>query len=448
MNKFKSAVAVIMAYILSVVCVSCRDDVQTSEDIWDESTSTHFSKRSFEEAFRLAEKALCMLDESKTRSGQSRTINLSETKYVLSNKTRNSGSSSDTLLYVFNYAEDAGYAIISANNETTGLLAVTETGHYDGTTSKENGGLALFMEMAKKYTETYRFIGEPLDDTLSVSHSARSPLVEVTWGQNFPEGLYCPNTTAGCINTAIAQIASYFEYPTQLTLTFAQADQASITLDWDEMKQHIYGGADCWDDFLCSASVEAHKNIGRFCRQCAKYSNSLFKLMSPGETAYHIMPEDTALTFNYYSYEADGLGTSSTSSSTNDARSALNTLGYTLTSTTPYSSSDIRYNLLAGWPVLMTGKGYNIDGELIGHAWVIDGFQDTEYRVYTHRTEPASIIITHRHYNHINWGANGKSNGYFLSDVFDTDNAYLYDNIRRAHNQNYTFELKQFAVHL
>ena len=41
------------------------------------------------------------------------------------------------------------------------------------------------------------------------------PKLTVSWGQTWHEGDYCPNGVSGCTNTALAQIMTYFEYPTQ-----------------------------------------------------------------------------------------------------------------------------------------------------------------------------------------------------------------------------------------
>ncbi len=57
----------------------------------------------------------------------------------------------DTLMYVFNYDNNQGYALVSTNLATEPLIAVTEQGHLDPSQETDNPGLKLYLEMAKQY---------------------------------------------------------------------------------------------------------------------------------------------------------------------------------------------------------------------------------------------------------------------------------------------------------
>lgn len=104
-----------------------------------------------DEALQIADNALNFLTGSSTRA-VSREIAMNNITLILSPSTRSAGN--DTLLYVVNYADNNGFVVISANKNTEGLLAVTETGNYNPTISDytENQGFATFMDMAKSYT--------------------------------------------------------------------------------------------------------------------------------------------------------------------------------------------------------------------------------------------------------------------------------------------------------
>lgn len=58
--------------------------------------------------------------------------------------------------------------------------------------------------------------------------------------------------------------------------------------------------------------------------------------------------------------------------------------------------------------------------------------------------------VTETHYNHINWGWNGKNNGFFKDVVFDTANAMSFDktDIKNYNNitRNYTVDLEVFTI--
>ena len=428
-----------MAFIVSLVCTSCQEEGITSEEVSSEDSSIHM-KRSYDEALAIAQESLSMLDDAKTRSGQKRTIDLSNTQYVLSNRTRSGQDTLDTLLYVFNFADDAGYAVISTNAAATGLLAITEAGNYNETELKKNGGLALFIEKAKVYSRGGHLIEpglNPFVDTLSsVLIEYVNPLIEVTWGQCFPEGLYCPNTIAGCTNTATAQIASYFEYPTQLQLDFAQADSSSVTLNWTAMKQHIRGSSSCISHNNCTASVEAHKNIGRLCRQCAYYNMSSFYKDSLFIFTSSPLPHDY---YSYTAYISDGTYTRTAESYTG---TALLAFGYSVTSTIYYFPKCTQTYLDNGWPIIMCG----LDNPDKGHTWVADGYKYYEDTLLSYITPLPSIITQYRYYNHFNWGWDGSSNGYFYDGVFNSSNAYTYDTSPSSQVHSYS-DIILSAVH-
>lgn len=440
MDKPKLLIAIMIAFIVSLVCTSCQEECITPEEVSSDDSSIHFEKRSYDEALAIAQESLSMLDDAKTRSGQCRTIDLSNTQYVLSNRTRSGQDTLDTLLYIFNFADDAGFSIVSANKAMTGLLAVTEAGNYNENALKAYTGLNMFINMAKRYSMHEKGGLIPYCDTLLVLNSNIGPLINVTWGQQFPEGLYCPNTIAGCATTALLQITSYFEYPTQLQLTFAQADTSSVTLNWSDMKLHTCGGSyPC--SFFCPATEQAHKNIGRLSRQCTKYSSSTFYINDN-----NTIPENSPLLFDYHTYNA--LSGAKTSTYLSGSRNALNQLGYSLTNTTGYSASAIRSYLKSHWLIYLSGTDYS-SGNAVGHGWVIDGYNDQECHIYSHITAPPSIIVTHKHYNHINWGWYGYFNGYFYDGVFAIGNAHAYDNYKHySDSADYSYNLQIFGVHL
>ena len=210
--------------LLVIATVGCSGDEQLQRDAIVLNHQAN-SIRTIEEAFETAEQAIQMLDgQAGTRAAQTRTINKEQVRIIGDKRTRSSSSnSSDTLIYIVNYNDNAGFAIISANRGTTALLGVSDCGNYDDAIS-ENKGLALFMDMAKAFVGNNP-ISSPTPPMIEVETTLianKNPLITVAWGQKFPEGLYCPNTICGCANTAAIQIFSYYESPIFLNLTFPQ----------------------------------------------------------------------------------------------------------------------------------------------------------------------------------------------------------------------------------
>lgn len=265
----------ISIFFLSVVLFSCTTD---NELVYQEHSNIvpELNKRSLTEALDIAQEAASLFN-AKSRGAESRTIDMTNIQYLCSNSNSRS-QSNDTLLYVINYADDNGFAVVSANPNTTGLVAVTEKGTYSPTSEEINNniGMGLFMDMAGMYVSS---AGKELQDpnspsikevieTVDTTDTWIAPKLTTKWGQTYYEGAYCPNGKSGCSNTAMAQIMTYFEYPTQLNLTYEDAPVSVVNLDWSEIKKyegHFYSD---------TANVAACKAVGYLCRQLGELAHS------------------------------------------------------------------------------------------------------------------------------------------------------------------------------
>lgn len=73
------------------------------------------------------------------------------------------GGSSDTLLYVVNFADDGGFAVIAAPRGADELLAVTSQGHYYPESQPDQEkvpGFELWMENAREYASVFSIPGD------------------------------------------------------------------------------------------------------------------------------------------------------------------------------------------------------------------------------------------------------------------------------------------------
>ncbi len=404
------------------------------------------NRRSFAEVAEIAQNSISMLesDKAETRSmAPARRLNLaSGIKAFRQAGTRAEGSTADndTLLYVFNFADDQGFAVVSASRHTDGLIAVVEEGSYDPAVPTGNPGFDTYMNMAKAYVaykDRTEAVSEPADtrgvtanpiyqhvyDTIYYQNIA--PKVTVKWGQRMTMGQFCPNGIAGCDNTAAAQIMSYYGYPSGHALTFSGRDTDYTSFNWSYMRARIYADKDSnWDTY--------DKQIGRLARQLGEHSGS--------------------------TYHTDGSGTS-TSFST--MRNVMVSWGYSVGSITTYnySNSDAGYPLgtLLAANKLIFMRGENSDNE--GHGWIIDGCKYVKalerIKVSYDNGVTWSVfqeMATYRTcHNHINWGWNGKGNGYFHSWILNAFNAISYDSNyypfnNYGQNHNYYNNVKYFAV--
>lgn len=172
------------------------------------------------------------------------------------------------------------------------------------------------------------------------------------------------------------------------------------------------------------ASNSAHEAIGYLLRQLGELTDS-----------------------NYESPD----GTFSTSEA---ALTVLSELGYTVSSNlVNYETRNFYSALNNGKLIYMSGLQMSNNGETLGHAWVVDGYFERElhYLVWTKDiNSPIRELLdesyTYKRYNHINWGWDGDSNGYFLDDVFNAADAVQYDRIYNFMNYNFTINLKYFLI--
>lgn len=393
--------------------------------------------RTYDEVLKIAQNSLAMLNKNRT---EYRDIDYNNgVKTYVKNGSR---ESKDTVLYVFNFKDKKGFAIVSANKATDGFIAVTESGHYDPNLKTSNLGFEAYMDMVKSCVSEAELLNvtkEYLRSTNSINEYRRyeiyydtlydakvTPKINVRWGQGGCAGQYCPNNIAGCSNTAVAQIMTYFQYPNTLSLSYPERDVSTMTIDWNSLSSYTY----TWT----SGTSNTQKTIGRLLRELGHRSNS--------------------------SYE-----TNSTSTYFSDSRNTVSGLGYIVGNIQNYpnhtpndanlTSDDYAFinNLINGKLICMCG---NQDGSTGGHQWVIDGcnYNTTlEYLRYTTDEIHWIVVgnpITHVHReNHINWGWDGISNGYFNFQIFNPQVYVSLDPNCSAVNtyHNYISNLRFFTVY-
>jgi len=414
--------------------IGCTSDDSLKGELQEVNLSM-ISKRDYQEALSIANQATSMLNDSDRimrglEPSQERMVDLAQgVKYVVENRTLTKSiqsSASDTLLYIFNYKNNRGYAVVSASRNTEGLIAVTDSGHFESIANSNNPGLCEYMSLAMNYVKIAE--EKPVTKLLinpggrlhykifydTVSQSRIYPKVKVKWGQEDCEGAFCPNGISGCANTAAAMAMTYFKYPASMTLTYPGASASSVTFNWNDIcnyKPIVSTGYDCSDNGKTS--------IGYLCRQLGYLSGS-----------------------SYYS--------TTTSTPRLATRIVMQNLGYTVSDTASYKYGCFYPLLNNNRLVLMTG--FTSDGG--GHMWLVDGYHGFVLHSYectsvdgVHWTEINDGGQTPYNYYHMNWGWNGTDNGYFADGVFDSYLCNPLDN-GSTHEVKYAFvqNLNYFSV--
>lgn len=425
MIDFKSIVAIFATSTLFACTQDVMDSLPTQTESNAEPMKELSKHRTYEEALAVAQEAIGMLGESSvTRSGKPRTVSTDDVQYIVNTSSTRSEGYLDTLMYVFNYEDNAGFAVVSANRATEDLIAVTEQGYYVAGEETGNGGFDLYMDMAEEYVmrafEPIPPIGGGGDDDDGKIQLAqtkteqtrtvinwRTPLIDVKWGQKDPYNIYCLNASndtidAGCLVTAVAQVLSYYKYPSSIKLDFDDYN-TTLSLDWNAINTHVK--SDC--SSTCTAS---HDVIGKVFRQIGEELGIKYKEGKSGNDGSKI-------------------------------RETFSTLGYKTDSKQEYNFNKIAESLSSHRPVFITAYPKSSNK---GHAWLIDGFKTvrtttTDYIKYINSFVWEVIgeysFITD--YNHFNWGWNGYCNGYFSSGVFNQSQGYQYDESYIASDVSY-----------
>ncbi len=294
-------------------------------------------------------------------------------------------SAGQTALYVFNVGQQGGFVIVSGDDRTRPILGYADSGSFDAGKMP-----AALREMLAIYARQIEMLGQGMAKTDSVVRRAKSsrrissvmddvePLLTTAWDQGAPYNAYCPTLNdqtalTGCVATAMAQIANYHKFPTGQVPNLAAYTSATnkinvsawgaTTFDWNNMLDSYAGEFN-------NTQKTAVATLMRYCGQAAQ--------MDYG--------------FTSGAYNGDALN------------AFKEKLGYnanaSFKSAASYSASgweDLIYKEVSDHrPVYysaLNGDGSN--GEVGGHAFVIDGYQ------------------ADGNYFHVNWGWGGAANGYF-----------------------------------
>lgn len=393
------------------------------------------------EAAKLAIEATKLLTENnELRSSRHREISDVSVMLKENNELRNGSptppSLPDTLAYVFNFADSAGYAIICADDRVNcPILACVENGTLDIEKESDNPGINIFLENAQIFmeqsiikfeqekdsllTEAEKTQKENKSEILRKTYTGgyyivlddyyKGPLLKTAWGQESPYYNECPpcddrNSKVGCWAVAIGQVFTYHKYPQTIT---------GIAYNYTIMNKLRHINKD--------TPSEKQKPVAQL-------------LHSIG----------VSIDMNY--------GCSSSSADVNNVVPWLRNIGYTV-ETMDYKWNTVKRQLDLGHPVIMHGKrskrkffGITI-GYKNGHAWVLDGYKCTKTQYETYKVDldkdiyeiTSSTTKSIDYYLHINWGWDGENNGYFAEGCF---NILDYESLDEDYSQDNEYDYK------
>lgn len=392
---------------------------------------------SADEATANAQSIIRFLDEGhKTKASAPRTI--SGIQPVTRSKMTKSGDEAnpDTVAYVFNFGLDEGYAILSADRRTDQIFALVPDGHIDFEEDIDEailstGVLAFYGNLEAAYDrqveDAVRMQDSLVNSALAkleslpgmpvtkagssqaqVSYGTTSyitvvaPMIKVRWGQTNPYNLYTPvisgqHAPTGCAATAVAQLMSYWKYPT--------------SYNWNVMMP-----------------PSGNESMNTF--------QTISRLMSDVGTGLNVQ-----------------YGRTQSSAHFGDIPGYLSGLGYNPGTYKAYNSTEVTQSLTDNRPVLISGfaikkdvyKKYMIFWEKYshtyyegGHAWLIDGYILGMTPMYVNvngRQILSSYVYTPL--VHCNWGWPELGiDGYYNDGSFNSNNGP----VTRAHTDTFGTE--------
>lgn len=425
---------------------SCCTDNYTAEILSaDSAPESHVSApsgrmRSYEEALEIARRSIGIVDGPEvTRAGKARTIR--DGRCVTRQSTRNDGiEQTDTLVYVFNFNDNAGFSIIAANRCVSPVLVVTEQGNYEygrptGIEGFDNYMDSMTTELANMPDIPIFDFPREYSETEIIKNDKIGPLCTTKWDQDGVFGAYCSNGVAGCTTIANAQIMAYWEFPDSITTTYtdknsltkpvnnvhpdvenpnAQHIGETFAIPWSAIKNHKSG---------CSSATcgQNHWKISALIRQIGELNGSVYFTDPTDESKNHTTVYATGRT------------------------SAFSGLGYTVDSIRlhGFDWDFVRSELNKLQPLLTDADGR-------GHTWVLDGYIDKDVIITSYELDyieyvgnkavphykVSSVIENIQQLVHFNWGWGGECNGYFAAgESIKTTEGVRYDsNTSITHN--------------
>jgi hypothetical protein len=397
-------------FAFAALTVGCSDvDNQLlTPTLLQEETSVHPYRISQNEAISNLESI--MNDMTATRSGIRRTIGNISAVVNPTTSTRSSALQADTLLYIFGFENNEGYAIMSADKRIPEFLAITEEGalsaedfnmpqstrstvsdEINWIESEEELSSFIGVHIMNYAIDCIAMEGEPTveeeqktrgtnNPIYPPSSSKISPLLKTNWSQSLDFSVYhklqkgyAPR--AGCVAIALGQIMAYHKLG----------------------NNHYPHETNYWEPI---SSFHSHYNLSQtpnaYQGDAMKASQFLWEIGESVNMEWGVFEGDGSFAYNV------------------DAASVMNNDGYyqaTFISDVIADKREIKKRTMdmleKRMPVLRTGYCW-YNGQQVGHAWVVDGLWKFRF---------AGLVT--RNACHNNWGWGGVHNGWYWIEVFD-----------------------------
>ena len=431
-----------------ITAVSCTEKPDAPSIFPEHNDSDSMYVMSLNEAQELLEQILNDMP-TETKSGQQTAKRTISYAYSTSSPSETkAGEEAEPYVHIFNFDDNGGFAIMSADKRVPPLLALTFDGELSPDTEVSNPGLIHFLANAERYYISKTSLGAGDNGDIVVfffffiKYSHVDKFIydmnyghcQVQWGQGDPYNRYCPYingkpTFTGCVATAVAQLMSVYRYP---------ASYNGYNFNWPLMNTLTN---------IPNPDPNAESQVARLMQQLG-LSHNLD--MGYGVNGSGASPYNVPRTLENFGYSDGG-------------------------TLVDYSTTDVVNELSAGYYVLLRGNDGRITTNKIlgvpinnisysysgGHHWLAHGLMKEKHTVDTYlcvdinEFEYVSSEVKNYWYILCNWGWDGSDDGYYLSEVFDPNNGPIYEweqseesaaNTKSSEGESHNFQFNQQAI--
>lgn len=384
----------LLLIVTSLFCmVSCNNEEVSSAPRVDANSDTemYIDREPNEISVSDANKIAALFNDG---AAKTRSVSNISTQVVLDNATNT------PLLYIVNYGQNNGYVIISASKNTPPILAYSDNGKFEVSedcpaaiyldefkegikVAKQCGSDTLRLKYALQWAayekkdlaeNTTRALSYEMQQKLEQEVAYRESLGYIYLGGLSAAQYYLPSETYELLLKQMKDCTDpQYDYMETTQLFIKSYDYEVIDkmlkTEWSQREPFNvdtkYGLAGC--------VPIAVAQIAYFHKYPNKYNWANIYVHPVLNNDFKFFIKDIRSLCNVTD-EKDGA-----SASLDDAKKALQNLGYTVSKTDNDIQSTLRTQIHLGNPVFMSGR--NSDGD--GHAWVCDGYMDKKYDAIT-----------------------------------------------------------------
>lgn len=147
-------------FLLLLVISACSDETLFREPSEEPGNGkqqlNNLQMRTMDEVLEIAANASSMVAPDGAENGLSRGLGRvvdPSCEVVPIGKAKSRSAGDDALMYVVNYADNNGFAVVSANKNAPEVLAVTEKGHFSSEENIEIEGFQIWLDETVGYLD-------------------------------------------------------------------------------------------------------------------------------------------------------------------------------------------------------------------------------------------------------------------------------------------------------